>query len=83
MLQIFPNNGSLDVNRFLQWVYFRSHSPITWVWPSNRKSQVIQHYFADQQRPSFVLFTPRLQESSQAMVVSLIKKTNLCLKYLK
>jgi len=62
---VFPHNGSreVDVQRLLQWVHLRSHSPVKWLSPIGHKSQLIQDYIIDPKRPSLILFTPRLDHS--------------------
>ena len=73
LFQIYPNNGNaIDVTRFLQWIQYRSHSPIQFIWPSGRKNQVIQHYLIEQQRPSLIFFTSTLASSYQTMMVNCV-----------
>ncbi|XP_046462929.1 thioredoxin domain-containing protein 11-like [Daphnia pulex] len=67
---IYPHNeNTIDVPRFLQWIHYRSHSPIQLIWPSCRKNQLIQHYLIEQQRPSLILFTSTLTPSYQTLMV--------------
>lgn len=67
---IYPyNDNAIDTSQLLQWIHYRSHSPMQFISPSGRKNQVIQRYLIEQQRPSLILFTPSSILSYQTMVV--------------
>ncbi|KAI9550768.1 hypothetical protein GHT06_004553 [Daphnia sinensis] len=67
---IYPyNENSIDTSHLLQWIYYRSHSPMQFISPNGRKNQMIQHHLIEQQRPSLILFTSSARPSYQTMVV--------------